>query len=155
DREPAGQLSVQLILVGILCLHQPDLQTLRGTHNPVAVRNELVFGISRGNTEECLPRTAGAGSRNVILAVRQLYTEQCNGNRIDIGTIACDSDRSSPRWERTCCCTQPLRKVRSLAVTGDGKQCRRGGALTGDAVELPCTLIAAKEEDLVFHDRAA
>src|SRR5262249_44929404 len=69
----AWQLPVQLILVGVLRLHQPDLHTVLGAHDPVAVGDELIFSIFCGNAEERLARTAGAGPWDVVTAVRQLY----------------------------------------------------------------------------------
>src|SRR5215471_14689936 len=128
---------------------------MSGTHYPVTVRDELVFTICGGNAEQRLPSAAGAGPGNVIAAVWQLYTQKRDGSRIDIGTIACDGDRTGSSRERARGCAQPRCKVRCVTVVRDGIQDSRRGALAGDTVELPCALIATKEEDLVFHNRSA
>src|SRR5262249_19158934 len=152
--EPARQLATQLIFVWVLRLHQPDLQTMSGTHDPVTIRDELVFTIFRGNTEQRLPCAACTGARNVIAAIGQFYTQKSNGYVIDVGTIAKHRDRSGSGGKCAVGCAQPRPKIRCITVVRDGIQDRRRRTLTRDAVKLSRTLIAAEEKYLVLHNRS-
>src|SRR5262245_53270617 len=121
--------------------------------NPVAVDDVLILIELCRLAEETLDRAARARSGNVVTAVRQLHAKQIDGDRIDVRAVALDADAS--RRESAHRGSQPLLEVRGLTIAGHRIQRGARRPLRGDAVSLAGSLVAAEEEHLVFHDRAA
>src|SRR5262249_11791555 len=98
------------------------------------------------------------GTRNVIVAARQLYANQVHRDRIDVGSITCHLHAAGKGEERvvsriarmvlwTESCAERSLKTRRIAIAGwNGRQRGAGCPLGRNPVFLPRALITSKQE---------
>ena len=85
--DTARKLALQLKLEGVVRVHGLYLQTMFIREQPVDICEVLILAVFGGCAECSLHQSRGAGSGNVIAAVRQFHAQQGDRHGIDIDPL--------------------------------------------------------------------
>ena len=165
-----SDISRQLVFERIIRVHVPHLQTVLRGDDPVRIRNVLIFRVLGGNAEDARRDPVCAGTRDVVIPIREFHAQKIDRDRVDVGTVTINrnrspcrnvllrsssSNRAAPRRKTAHGRSQSRSKISSLTIIWYRVQVGGSQAFIRYAIELPGALIATEEKQLVLLNRSA